>query len=141
MDFLLEADKRNRRRVRLENLLLLMLRCLAVLLIGLLLARPFWSADFVGKMFDVVQYERIVIVDDSLSMQVRNGSTTAMDSARRAVESFATELASNSSTDSLTLYVTSQPDRPLLNARQIDEQTIAEISAELKELKASDMPA
>ena len=141
MDFLLEADKRNRRRVRLENLLLLLLRCLAVLLIGLLLARPFWSADFVGKMFDVVQYERIVIVDDSLSMQVRNGSTTAMDTARRAVESFTTELASNSSTDSLTLYVTSQPDRPLLNARQIDEQTIAEISAELKELKASDLPA
>ena len=28
MDFLLEADKKNRRRVRLENLLLLLLRCL-----------------------------------------------------------------------------------------------------------------
>ena len=42
MDFLLDADKKNRRRIRLENLILLLsLRCLAVLLIGLLLARPF----------------------------------------------------------------------------------------------------
>ena len=36
MDFLLDADKKNRRRIRLENLILLLLRCLAVLLIGLL---------------------------------------------------------------------------------------------------------
>ena len=28
MDFLLDADKKNRRRIRLENLLLLLLRCL-----------------------------------------------------------------------------------------------------------------
>lgn len=141
MDFLLEADKRNRRRVRLENFILLLLRCLAVLLIGLLLARPFWSADFAGNLFDAVQYERIVIVDDSLSMQVRNGSTNAMDSSRKAVENFASGLASNSSDDLLTVYLTSRPERPLLNAVHIDEQSIAEISAELKEMKASDLPA
>ena len=41
MDFLLEADRRNRRRVRLENLILLLLRCLAVALIAFLVARPF----------------------------------------------------------------------------------------------------
>ena len=35
MEFLFDADKRNRRRVRLENLILLLLRCLAVLLIGI----------------------------------------------------------------------------------------------------------
>lgn len=141
MDFLLEADKRNRRRVRLENFILLLLRCLAVLLIGLLLARPFWSADFAGNLFDAVQYERIIVVDDSMSMQVRNGSTNAMDSSRKAVENFASGLASNSSDDLLTVYLTSQPERPLLNAVHIDEQSIAEVSATLKEMKASDLPA
>ena len=45
MDFLLEADKKNRRRVRLENLLLLLLRCLACILIGALLARVFWPRN------------------------------------------------------------------------------------------------
>ena len=44
MDFLLDADKKNRRRIRLENLILLLLRCLAVLLIGLL-AGPAVLAD------------------------------------------------------------------------------------------------
>ena len=49
MDFLLDADKRNRRRVRLENLVLLMLRCLAVFLLGLLLAQPFIPNDFAAE--------------------------------------------------------------------------------------------
>ena len=41
MSFLLDALHRNRRRVRLEQLLLLLLRCLAVLLIALMMTRPF----------------------------------------------------------------------------------------------------
>ena len=44
MDFLLEADKRNRRRLQLENLLLLLLRCLVVILIALLVARPYQTS-------------------------------------------------------------------------------------------------
>src|SRR5688572_28266222 len=68
MEFLLDADKKNRRRVRLENLLLLLLRCLAVLLIGLLLARPFIPTSLTAGILSATQYERIVIVDDSLSM-------------------------------------------------------------------------
>ena len=43
MDFLLEADQRNRRRIQLEELLLLALRCLAVLLAGPL------GADLAGS--------------------------------------------------------------------------------------------
>jgi hypothetical protein len=75
MEFLLDADKKNRRRVRLENLLLLLLRCLAVLLIGLLLARPFIPTSLTAGILSATQYERIVIVDDSLSMQARVGNS------------------------------------------------------------------
>src|SRR5438552_16996882 len=39
MEFLLKSQKRNRRRLILEQLLLLALRCLLVLLVGLLVAR------------------------------------------------------------------------------------------------------
>ena len=39
--FLLEAERRNRRRIRVEQLILLALRCLAVLLLALLVSRPF----------------------------------------------------------------------------------------------------
>src|SRR3954447_15855883 len=67
MDFLLDADKKNRRRVRLENLILLALRCLAVLLIGMLLARPFIPTAVTAGIINAQQYERIIILDDSLS--------------------------------------------------------------------------
>lgn len=45
MDFLREAIRRNRRILELRDLLLLILRTLAVLLFGLALARPFVPAD------------------------------------------------------------------------------------------------
>src|SRR2546422_9818499 len=39
MEFLLKSQKRNRRRLIIEQLILLMLRCLMMVLAGLLLAR------------------------------------------------------------------------------------------------------
>ena len=64
MDFLFEADKKNRRRVQLENFILLMLRCLAMLLIGLLLARPFLPSSVAGIIQQKQEYERVVLLDD-----------------------------------------------------------------------------
>ena len=43
MDFLREALQRNRRMIELRDIALLALRCLAVFLFGLALARPFVS--------------------------------------------------------------------------------------------------
>ena len=40
IEFLIDAEKRNRRRVRLEQWILLLLRCLAVLMIALVVSRP-----------------------------------------------------------------------------------------------------
>src|SRR5947208_3270597 len=65
MEFLLKAQKRNRRRLIIEQLLLLALRCLLVALVGLLVLRftGFSFADF-GKK----QALHMVVLDDSLSM-------------------------------------------------------------------------
>ncbi len=82
MDFLLEAEKKNRRRVKLENLLLLLMRCLAVLLIGLLLARPSRSLNQGIPLIDAVTYERIVLLDDTVSMSARTGGDTAFSAAQ-----------------------------------------------------------
>src|SRR4051794_13583776 len=65
MEFLLKAQKRNRRRLIIEQLLLLFLRCLLVALAGLMVLRwvgPSFS-DFGGK-----QNLHIVLLDDTLSM-------------------------------------------------------------------------
>src|SRR3954447_7062135 len=65
MEFLLKAQKRNRRRLIIEQLLLLALRCLLVALTGLLVLRfvGFSFSDFAGK-----QGFHIVVLDDTLSM-------------------------------------------------------------------------
>src|ERR1700724_3701930 len=65
MEFLLKAQKRNRRRLIIEQLVLLALRCLLVALAGLLVMR------FVGFSFaDIGSKEalHIVLLDDTLSM-------------------------------------------------------------------------
>ena len=106
MDFLFEADKKNRRRVQVENFLLLFLRCFAMLLIGLLLARPFLPSEVVRVVQANQKYERVFLLDDSLSGQVLNGDLPSMDIAKDALTRLVTEFAdSNSTEDWLTVAV------------------------------------
>jgi hypothetical protein len=142
MDFLIDADKRNRRRVRLENLVLLLLRCLAVLLLGLLVARPFLPTAALSAAFlDSVRYERIVLFDDSLSMQTGAVNRSALDDARRALADFVRELATNATDDSLTLVLTSRPDQPIFHGRHVDAGSLGQIVRQVESLEGSDRTA
>src|SRR5438045_7985626 len=65
MEFLLKSQKRNRRRLIIEQFLLLALRCLLVALTGFLVAR------FVGNIIGGVGAQsttHVVVLDDSPSM-------------------------------------------------------------------------
>src|SRR5437016_6416948 len=65
MEFLLKSQKRNRRRLIIEQLILLMLRCLLVLLAGFLVAR------YVGEALGITSGSgttHVIMLDDSLSM-------------------------------------------------------------------------
>jgi hypothetical protein len=140
MDFLLEADKKNRRRVRLENFLLLAMRCLAVFLLGLLLARPFDSSGLAARLFDAQEFERIIVVDDSLSMQSRIGNRTAMEISRDRlvdlVRSFTTEKENR-----LTVLLTSNPEQRKFNGVPIGAENVEEIAQELERIEASELPS
>ena len=87
MEFLLNANKKNRRRIQLENIILLILRCIAIFLLGFLLARPFFPND-VAFLGENQQFERIVVLDDSFSMNVRTGNKTIFDTAKEKVKEF-----------------------------------------------------
>src|SRR6516164_6921438 len=63
MEFLLKSQKRNRRRLIIEQLILLALRCFLVVLAGLLVAR-YVGAGIEGEKAS----SHIVILDDSMSM-------------------------------------------------------------------------
>ncbi|HEX5105241.1 MAG TPA: BatA domain-containing protein, partial [Pirellulaceae bacterium] len=142
MEFLLDADKKNRRRIRLENLLLLLLRCLAVLLIALLLARPFLPTSVTAGLINAAQFERIVLLDDSLSMQARLGNLSAWDSAQKRLIDLTGGLAQDQSADnSLTLFLTSRPNQPLFSAAHLSQDSIDEINVTIERLEAGDRPA
>jgi hypothetical protein len=118
MDFLVTADKKNRRRVQLENLLLMLLRCLIILLIAFLVARPFLSSSALtafGKSNAGI--ERIVILDDSPSMAVDE----AFEKSRERLIQFVEGLSNDRPQDRFTLYLTSAPDEPYgrLNSREL----------------------
>jgi hypothetical protein len=138
MEFLLDADKKNRRRIRLENLILLLLRCLAVFLIGMLLARPFLPTSVTAGLINASQFERIVLLDDSLSMQARQGNESAFDLARKRLSDLAGSLASGQADNSLTLLVTSQPDRPLFSSTHLGPDSVDEIQAQIEKLEPGD---
>ena len=140
MDFLFDADKKNRRRVRLENFLLLLLRCLVMLLIGFLLARPFLPSSISKTFAKTQQFERIILLDDSLSQQVSVGNGTTFDVARLAIKDLLNRAAVNDTDDSLTLFLTSQPDKPILSNHPISVETMEDkLIRMMDEMKCSDM--
>src|SRR5947209_13491354 len=66
MEFLLKSQKRNRRRLIIEQILLLALRCLLVVLAALLVLR-FVGLSLAG--FVAQDSMHVIVIDDTLSMQ------------------------------------------------------------------------
>lgn len=142
MDFLLEADKKNRRRVQLENFILLLLRCLAMLLIGLLLARPFLPSSVANVMQQTQQFERVILLDDSLSQRVINGTVPSLQVSKDSLKEMMTNLAESADTeDWLTVMLTSQPTQPLLANEPLTKNTISVLTEIIDEIECSDQPA
>ena len=142
MEFLLDAERRNRRRIRLEHLILLLLRCLAVILLALLVARPFLRrTGLAARAVQGARFERIIVLDDSPSMAARLGSKTVFDEARRLLIEFVRQTARERPGDTLTLVVTSQPERPVLNGQYLTADKLEGTVRAIEGLEVSDKPA
>ncbi|MCH2104704.1 MAG: BatA domain-containing protein [Planctomycetes bacterium] len=89
MRFVEAAWRRTRRRMQLENLLLLLLRAGAIALLALGLARPFLESSSPLAALTETRRDLVVILDASASMGHRESVETSFDRARaRAVELF-----------------------------------------------------
>lgn len=142
MDFLFEADKKNRRRVQVENLILLALRCLAMLLVALLLARPFLPANVASVMQQTQQIERVILVDDSLSQRVLVDAVPAIEKTKENLKEMISQFANSVETeDWLTIYLTSNPTQPLLDNKPLTENVLAELSQAIDQIECSDQVA
>jgi hypothetical protein len=88
MEYLLESQRRNRRRIQMEQLILLAIRTLLILLLALALARPFASA-VAGSLMGPIETDRVVLMDDSFSSQRQVGGETVFDDIRRGAAQIA----------------------------------------------------
>jgi len=95
MDFLREALQRNRRILTLRDLLLLLLRTAAVLLVGLALARPFFSAR--DQAYDGNKpLHAVLVIDNSLSMGLESLEGTLLEQAQQRARAFIDRLPADS---------------------------------------------
>ena len=122
MMFLLKAHRRSRRRLWWEQWLLLALRTLAVVLIGVAIARPYARRSGPASALDRPQHDRVIIVDDSLSMQARRADGR---SAFEAAQAIAIDLLDKTRPgDGIGLFTASAPPRrwmeqPVHDARAV----------------------
>ena len=139
MDFLIDAERRNRRRVRMEEWILLALRCLAVVCIAALIARPFFSPAGLSAVWAGPQSsERVFVIDDSLSMayQLADGEFV-FDRAKLAVRRILESIRQETPDDTVTMLRMSQPSSPIDSGTYLDETQADDLLQRLDALSPS----
>lgn len=93
MQFLQKTIEQHQKKLRIEDLLLLLIRCLIILFLALALARPILPGDnFLG----LSSTNAILLIDNSYSMGTSNGVDTRRDRAREAGEEIIDSLPTGS---------------------------------------------
>lgn len=138
MQFLLDSLRKSRRRLRIEELILLAIRCLLVALLGAALARFTGCAGV-----DILPGERsamtvVFVLDDSYSMGQKLGNSTLFSAA---TTDLAEQLAKLPGTSRASVLRSSRPDA---NEAFLPPNFVAELKGEgdrIKSLTPSDTRA
>ena len=97
MRFLQTSVERNRKRMELEDLILLVLRGLLLALLALALARPAVLSN-AGNILGQSKITGVILLDNSQSMGMSDGTMTRFDKARQAAEQVLDSMPSGSAT-------------------------------------------
>lgn len=138
MEFLIDAERRNRRRIRMEEWILLALRCLAVLLLGLLVARPFlspgaWASTWGGTR----RTERIILLDDSFSMGLSKDGDSPFARSKAATARLVESFRQETPDDAVTILRTTAPSAPVVLGAYLDAEQVQGILARVEALSVS----
>jgi hypothetical protein len=138
MDFLIDAERRNRRRIRMEEWILLALRCLAVALLGLMVARPFMTPSGLASAWGGSRRtERIFVLDDSFSMGYQSPGATPFERAKSAVRRLIDSIRKDTPDDTVTVLRMSDPSKPVESGASLDSEGAEELLARLEALSPS----
>ncbi len=118
MEFLLRAMKKNRRRLRFEQLILLATRCAVLLFLGLALSRPLGCsesslADLAGRKTGL----HVIVIGNGYSMAYeagRAGARTHLDQAKIIAKALIHRLSSGG--ESVAIISASSPPREIIGS-------------------------
>ena len=131
MELLRRALVIRARQIRVEDILILILRCLAVLLIALAMARPTLTASGAKWFGAEAQVGVVVAIDASYSMAHRPGVSTRYDRALTRVRQIFKTLEPG---NPLTLVVMGSQPRILLRNVGYDEARLEKVLSETSPL-------
>lgn len=137
MEYLLKALERNRKRLRMEQWLVLLLRTLAVLLLVSLVARPQLGG---GGLVSTVTHH-VLLLDDTASMRQRAGSVALFDKAQDQLRRFASTLRETRNGDLVSIVRASAAQQPDVWAARVGEDVERAIGKALGEMRCSDATA
>ncbi len=146
MEFLLVSQRKHRTWIIFKQLLLLLLRILAVAAVVLMVAQPLLRNQW-GNILGTTKTQHIVLLDDSFSMSDRWGNTNAFEQAKAAIQRIGAAAARETQPQTMTLLRFSQVNRPgrgtqadLVN-KPVGPDFPAKLAEELKLLEVSQTAA
>ncbi|REK08604.1 MAG: hypothetical protein DWQ37_19900 [Planctomycetota bacterium] len=135
MRYLKLSIQRNRRRIRIEQLLLLLLRMAAVVLLFFLVSRPVMHAEGLSRWLGTSsRTNRIVVLDDSLSMGYAEQGTSAL---QRGQDVLAELLPTFGAKDAFTLVLASAPTEPVV--REVELENVDDLVAMVRGVRRTEV--
>jgi hypothetical protein len=137
MQFLLAAIRKNQRRIRIEQWILLAIRTLLIVLVVAAMAKPFLEAF--GNVIAGGRTHRVLVLDNSLSMGYTTAGTSRFDQAKAV----ATQIVKDSRPgDAVSLILMGAPPHVVISDPL---PNLSEVQKEIQELTlshgATDLPA
>jgi len=136
MKYLKLTLRTNRRRLQLEQWVLLLIRTLVILLLIFAVARPFFSGNAAASWLSLGgRTSRVILIDDSLSMGLQMDGKTAFE---RATDQAATLIESIGSQDALTVATTSSLNQPMLRDSVQTTEEAATLAQQVRGLEVTE---
>ena len=122
MHYLKLTIQRNRKRIRIEQILLLLLRTAMIATLVLLVSRPVMHADGLGAWLSGVgRTSQLIILDDSLSMGLKHRGQSSFAHAKELATRLVHDLGVKTR---ITLVLASRPETPLLREVELEDDQI-----------------
>src|SRR5947209_19045510 len=86
MRFLQNSVEQNQRRIKMEDILLLILRCVIVFLLGMALARPTLGCSAARAVVGNQGVTAVIVLDNSYSMSATDGVKSRFEQAKMAAD-------------------------------------------------------